>query len=324
MSRSVLLYFSWSRLGEADAPLEAIDDRFPALFELRRLFYPRYEPISDISIYNQGIAGFLDNVQKPNFAAFVTQAEREGGHPVIQVERELDDGTVTLLDEQLLMSVNTVVVISLDSLRTTQRALPSEVEAVRRFLEKPDNLIFICPHHDIGEADGLHGAERAERQLSEYLHHGDKAIPPRQGFGGFGRTLLAGLDAPVENRFGLRPATRPDGTLEPIEIDRLCDELKLLDGVVSFNQHPHLPQLERVGQGIDKLQVLARQLIDLTAPPHGFTETRDSFDALLQSAPGVFAGKLLVCDATMWSSTAGGLENLRRFWSNVIQCPVRE
>jgi len=94
--------------------------------------------------------------------------------------------------------------------------------------------------------------------------------------------------------------------------------------VVSFNQHPHLPQLERVGHGIDKLQVLARQLIDLIAPPHGFTETRNSFDALLQSAPGVFAGKLLVCDATMWSSTAVGLENLRRFWSNVIQRPVRE
>ncbi len=217
MCRGVLLYFAWSRPGEAEAPLEAIDDRFPALFELRRLFYPRYEPLSDISIYNQGIAGFLDNVQKPNFAAFVKQAEREGGRPVIQVERELEDGTVTLLDEQLLMSVNTVVVISLDSFRTKQRALPSEIEAVRRFLEKPDNLIFICPHHDIGEADRLQNAERAERQLGEYLHHGDKAIPPRQGFGGFARTLLAGLGAPVENRFGLRPAARPDGTLERLK-----------------------------------------------------------------------------------------------------------
>ena len=34
-----------------------------------------------------------------------------------------------------------------------------------------------------------------------------------------------------------------------------------------------------------------------------------------------FAGKLLVCDTTMFSSTAGGVENLRRFWANVIQRP---
>jgi hypothetical protein len=68
------------------------------------------------------------------------------------------------------------------------------------------------------------------------------------------------------------------------------------------------------------MEVLARQHIDLTAPPHPFTQSgRLTFDALLQSRPNVFAGDLLVGDATLWSSTAGGVASLRRFWTNVIQ-----
>jgi len=33
-----LLYFAWSRPGETGASLTVIDDRFPSIFELRRLF----------------------------------------------------------------------------------------------------------------------------------------------------------------------------------------------------------------------------------------------------------------------------------------------
>jgi hypothetical protein len=84
----------------------------------------------------------------------------------------------------------------------------------------------------------------------------------------------------------------------------------------------HLPQLERIGPSIEQMDVLARQKIDPAAPPHPFTQGgRSSFDALLQSRPDTFAGKLLVCDTTMFSSTAGGVENLRRFWANVILRP---
>ena len=43
--RQVLLYFAWSRPGETGAPLTVIDDRFPAIFELRRLFYPKFEEL---------------------------------------------------------------------------------------------------------------------------------------------------------------------------------------------------------------------------------------------------------------------------------------
>ena len=321
-NRQVLLYFSWSRSAEIDAPLLDINDRFPAVFELRRVFYPRYESLSER--VDQGIAGFLDHVQKPNFTAFSKQAEAETGRRVIQVERVADDGATTLLDDPLLASVDTIVVISLDSLRTGQSATAAEIEGLRRFLQDPDHLIFICPHHDIGEASGLEGEARAERQIAEHMHHGDKAIPPRQGFGGFARSLLAGLGLPIDNRFGLRPAVEADGSPAPIAVQRALDELGLLEGVRTFNTHPHLPQLERIGDSLARMEVLASQPIDLSAPPHPFTQLgRASFDALLQTRPDTFTGKLLVCDSTLFSSTAGGTKSLSRFWSNVIRRPKR-
>jgi hypothetical protein len=318
-ARQLLIYFAWSRPAETSAPLAVIDDRFPAIFELRRLFYPRFEQLSDRDQIDQGIAGFLDHIQKPNFQAFAEQTEGLTGRKVMQIERVSDDGTLTPL-EGALASVDSIVVISFDSVRTEQAATTAEVEAIRRFLDIPDHLIFVCPHHDIGESADSVAANRVEHQLAEYRHHGDHAIPPRQGFGGFARSLLAGLGVPVDNRFGLRPAAAPDGMPAPVEVDRALDERGLLADVQAFNSHPHLPQLERIGPSIERMDVLARQKIDLTAPPHPFTQAgRSSFDALLQSRPDTFAGRLLVCDATMFSSTAGGVENLRRFWANVIQ-----
>src|ERR1700691_3151347 len=100
-TRQVLLYFSWSRPAETSAPLAVIDDRFPAVFELRRLFYPKFEHLSDYSHVDQGIAGFLDHIQKPNFQAFADQTEAQTGHQVIQIERVTDDGAMTPLDSAL-------------------------------------------------------------------------------------------------------------------------------------------------------------------------------------------------------------------------------
>jgi hypothetical protein len=317
--RQVLIYYAWSRPGETGASLSVIEDRFPAVFELRRLFYPKFEGLSDPTFVDQGIAGFLDHIQKPNFAAFAEQAETQTGNPVVQIERVTDNRTETPLDDSLIAGIDTIVVISFDSLRTGQTAASAEVEAVRRFLSNSDHLIFVCPHHDIGEATDVAADDRIGRQAAEYLHHGDRASPPRQGFGGFARTLLTGLGVPVENRYGLRPAAAPDGSPMPIEVERPLDVLGLLKAVETFNLHPHLPQLERIGEAAGRMAVLARQQIDLTAPPHpAMPKGRTSFDALLQSHPETFAGKLLVSDTTLFSSTAGGLDSLRRFWSNVL------
>jgi hypothetical protein len=324
-ARRALIYFAWSRPAETRAPLTEIDDRFPALFELRRLLYPKFEPLSDPRQIDQGIGGFLDHVQKPNFAGFAALARAKTGNPVVELERVLDDGTEQPLQWSLLEPIDTLVVISLDSARTGQRASTDEVDALRRFLNDPDRVVFLCPHHDIGNEAGLGSGEVRARQEAEFFHHGDKAIPPRQAFGGFASSLLAGLGAPVENRFGLRPAADADGSPAAIDVvDRAADRLELLDGVSTFNLHPHLPHLARVGGAIDKLDVLARQRVDPTAPPHPFSrDGHDKFDSLLQSRSGIFPGALLVCDATLFSSTAGGRDSLERFWTRIVERPRR-
>jgi hypothetical protein len=165
-------------------------------------------------------------------------------------------------------------------------AAETEVKAIRRFLDSPEHLIFVCPHHDIGETADAASQGREDRQIAEHLHHGDPGIPPRQGFGGFARTLLAGLGVPVENRFGLRPAATAEGAPAPVEIDHSRDVLDLVRGVETFNLHPHLPQLERIGPSTERMEVLARQAINPAAPPHPFTrDGRSTFDALCHPRP---------------------------------------
>jgi len=309
--RRVGVYYAWSRPGETSAPLGVIEDRFPALFESRRMLYPRLVELSDPTRFDQTVAGFLDHILKKNFRAFIEQTNKQTGHEVIEFERVADDGALSPLADDLVGAVDTLVVISFDSLRTGQDIMESELRAVRDFLAVPGNLLVVSPHHDIGR----------EREDAEFAHHGDKTIPPRQGFGRFGRTLLAGLGLQIDNRFGLRPATEPDGSPTPIDVDHELDRSQFLRGVTTFNAHPHLPHFEPLGDAVTKVDVLARQHIDKTAPPHP-AFTRDTFDALLQSKAGVFAGDVLVGDATLWSSTAGGVDSLRRLWTNVVGQPT--
>jgi hypothetical protein len=80
-----------------------------------------------------------------------------------------------------------------------------------------------------------------------------------------------------------------------------------------------LPHYERIGEGAEKLEVLARQTIHPEAPAHPVMLGGSDFDSILQSHPKVGLGRLVVCDATLWSSTAGGLEGLQIFWKNVIE-----
>jgi hypothetical protein len=321
--RKLLFYYAWSRPGEIGAPLGVIENRFPTLFESRRMAYPRFADLSDPARFDQSVAGFLDWIMKHNFAEFLELAATQTGEPVQTIERVADDGRAKTLDSGVLDDVDTLVVISFDSMRTAQTASHAEADAVRRFLGDPDHVAFVCPHHDIGEVDDVPQDERLERQLEQFIHHGDKTIPPQQRFGGYARSLLNALDVPVHNRFGLRPALDADGSPAAIETEPALDRLGLLQGVGTFNAHAHLPHFERLEGATERLDVLARQKIDPGASPHPFARERSTFDALLQSRPGIFAGTLLVGDATLWSSTAGGVDSLRRLWLNVLQRPHR-
>jgi len=316
--RQVALYFAWSRPDEVTAPLGVLEDRFPALFELRRLFWPRFEKFADAAKFDQGVGGFLDNIQLPNFKLFADLAASWTGNPVRRAERRTDNG-FRPLDSAFLAGVDTLILIGFDSSRTGQQASEAEIGAVRSFLGDPGHTLFVCPHHDIGETHGLPEAERLARQEIEFRHHGDPAIPARQGFGDFGLSLLSGLGLTVRNRFGLRPAKLANGSPAPLEIAVELDRSGLMQGVTTFNLHAHLPHLERLGDSLEKLDVLARQPIDMDAPPHPFTAGgRRHFDALLQSKADVFRGRVLICDTTTFSSTVGGLDSLQLFWRNAV------
>ena len=120
--RRVAVYYAWSRQAETSAPLGVIENRFPALFESRRILYPRYSELSDPARYDQGIGGHLDHFQRKGFVAFIELASSLTEAPVIEVERADNDGAVTPISGVLDAGVDTLVVISLDSVRTEQRA----------------------------------------------------------------------------------------------------------------------------------------------------------------------------------------------------------
>jgi hypothetical protein len=320
MGRNILMYFPWSRPDEEGAPLGTLDNRFGALFELRRLQWPKYEALSDTEHFNQGIAGFFEHILLQNYSLFREDVRIRSGNVVRIVERCASDGKVTLLDGDLLDGLDILIIVSFDSQRTGQHPNDSELTVIRKFLDDPSHTLFVSPHHDIGNVDGVPSNEILERQEVEFHHHGDVGIPGQQRLSGFAKTLLRDLGVPVSNNFGLRPAKMRDGSPAPIQINSQADRFNLLRGVSTFHLHPHLPHLEMLGDSPQKMEVLVQQPIDLEAPPHPFVKQgRKTFDALLQSKPNVFAGRLLICDATLWTSTNGGLASLRQFWANMTR-----
>jgi hypothetical protein len=319
IGRNILMYFPWSRPDEEGAPLGNLNNRFGALFELRRLQWPKYEEFGDIEHFNQGIAGFFDNILLRNYSQF-REDMRISGNAVRLVERCTSEGKVTLLDGDVLDSVDILIIVSFDSQRTAQHPSESELSAIRKFLDDSSHTLFVCPHHDIGNVEGVASNEILAMQEVEFHHHGDLGIPGQQRLGGFAKSLLRDLGVSVSNNFGLRPAKMRDGSAAPIQINSQADRFNLLQDVKTFHLHPHLPHFEMLGDSPRKLDVLVEQPIDLEAPAHPFIKQgRKTFDALLQSKSNVFAGRLLICDATIWTSTNGGLGSLRQFWANVTR-----
>jgi hypothetical protein len=314
MTQRIAMYFSWDRQAETAAPLGVLDNRFPALHELRRQFWPRYESLADAP-GGQDIEGYLRAVFFQNYVVFAEQAATHTGQRVDQLERRNAAGP-TKLTEELLEGYDTVIVISFDAKRTGQAIEADEVEAVRSFLARPGTTLFVCPHHDIGDVDDLPSDQVLIRQSAEFFHHGDLVLPGQQRTGGFALTLLSSLGAPIINRFGLHPASIEDGTPVPFELSSE-DRHGLLAGVPFLNLHPHLPSFERVGAGRTTLEVLARQEVSTTAPPHPVIAPATFFDSVLQARPDAGLGRLFVCDPTVFTSTNGGTQGLEVLWKNI-------
>jgi len=252
-----------------------------------------------------------------DFEAFRKLIREETGNEVPVIQCEGDQPPTGQLDDGLLRDIDTLIVVSLDHFRTNRQATAGEIDLLRTFLARERLQLVVCPHHDIGAAGAI-----GSQQL-EFEHHGDRLVPAEQRIGGFARSLPAGLGLAVENRFGLSPARAPDGSPAPLVIDRDLDTAGVLRDVSTFNLHPHLPHLALSAGTGSGLEVLALQAISPQASRHPFVEAGNrAFNAFLQARAERFAGRVYVCDATLWSSAFGGLGSLQALWRNLARMPV--
>ena len=120
------------------------------------------------------------------------------------------------------------------------------------------------------------------------------------------------------NQFGLRPAVVKGSTeIMPLTVDKDLDEIGLLNGVTTFNFHPHLPHYALTSDDEKSVRVLARQPIDMSRP-HPFSEAGNTeFNSCIWMPPrDERAGNILLVDSTIFTTLFGGTKSLEQFWRN--------
>ncbi|WP_406813778.1 hypothetical protein [Mycobacterium sp. M23085] len=311
--RRISIYWTWSYPWECQRDIAALDNRFSTMTEVRRAAWPNYEgPDWDEAHFLQGIAGTLELFHRSTLA-FQRLAADVTGHPVAVFQRIDQAGYQQLIDERILADADTLMVFGLDHLVGQDEARPEEIAALRDWLKREGTCLLLAPHHDVGFTD-----DPAQRQV-EYLHHGDPLVPRQQRFTAYLRSLMRGLDIPVHNTWGLRPAL-VEGTDEiaPLTAFRDLDALGLLNDVTTLNFHPHLPHYELTAAESDLLRVLGRQRVD-PKRPHPFTAAGNSeFNALIWMPPaGGRSGDIVLVDSTNFTTLFGGTDSLKNFWHNL-------
>jgi hypothetical protein len=310
----VSIYWTWSYPWEANRDLTEMDNRFSTMTEVRRVGWPNYESIEySEKMFLQGISGTLELFHL-GLLRFQQCAGEVTGHPVAVYQRIDQAGQKLPLDDRVLEDTDTLMVFGLDHMVTEQEATPEEIDTVRQFLTREGTCLILGPHHDVGVSSDL--KERA----MEYAHHGDPLVPRQQRFGRYTRSLMKGLGVPVENRYGLRPATvKGSNRLQPLVTSKDFDRRGWLTGVPTFNFHPHLPHYAVTTNDNESIHVLARQPIDMSHP-HPFTEAGNrEFNMFLWMPPsGKRAGDILLADSTIFTTLFGGDESLDRFWKNIV------
>jgi hypothetical protein len=286
--------------------------------EVKRVAWPAYEGTEwDAKHFLQGVAGTLELFHRSTLA-FQKVAGEVSGHPVAVFQRIDQAGYKLPIDDRILADTDTLMVFGLDHLLSEQEAAQEEIAAVRKWLEREGTCLLLGPHHDVGFAKDL------KQRQQEYLHHGDALVPRQQRFGQYTRSMIKGLGVPVMNQFGLRPAlVQGTSQIAPLTITRDLDELGLLNGVTTFNFHPHLPHYALTSQDTKSIRVLTRQPIDLERP-HPFIEAGNTeFNSCIWMPPdGQRAGHILLADSTIFTTLFGGVESLETFWKNLASMPL--
>jgi hypothetical protein len=311
--RRFSVYWAWSYPWEANSDVAVLDNRFSTMTEVRRVAWPAYETeaYSD-RMFLQGIEGTLElfHLSLVNFQRTVGEAT---GHPVAVYQRVDQAGQKLPIDERILADTDTLMIFGLDHLVTEQAAAPEEISALKEFLKRDGTCLILGPHHDVGVSD-----DPNVRNM-EYYHHGDPLVPRQQRFSTYTRDLMRGLGVPVENRWGLRPATLP-GTTQMVELTKFddLDDRGWLDNVKSLVFHMHLPHYALTDENSKSIRLLARQPVDLTNP-HPFTEAgnRELNMFLWMPPTGERAGDILLADSTIFTTLFGGDESLLHFWRNL-------
>ena len=312
--RRFSIYWTWSYPWEANRDVTEMDNRFSTITEVRRVLWPVYESIEySEKMFLQGIAGTLELFHL-SIVRFQEVVESVTGYPVPDYQRIDQAGQRLPIDERILADTDTLMVFGLDHMITEQEASPEEIEALKQFLKREGTCLILGPHHDVGYSEDLN-----QRQ-QEYTHHGDPLVPRQQRFGKYTRSLMKGLGVPVENRFGLRPATVQGTRNQLVALSKQMDFDKRgwLNGVNTFNFHMHLPHYAVTTDDPNLIHVLARQPIDMSHP-HPFIEAGNrEFNMFLWMPPNEQrAGDILLADSTIFTTLFGGDESLERFWRNL-------
>ena len=316
--RRFSIYWTWSYPWEANRDVTEMDNRFSTITEVRRVGWPNYEtPEFSEKMFLQGIAGTLElfHLSTLKFQRLVGEATDQ---PVVIYQRIDQAGQRLPIDERILEDTDTLMIFGLDHMVTEQEASADEIDAVQRFLAREGTCVILGPHHDVGVSSDL--KERA----MEYAHHGDPLVPRQQRFGRYTLSMMKGLGVPVQNQYGLRPATvKGTNQIAPLTTFRDLDSHGWLSGVTTFNFHPHLPHYALTTDDTESIRVLSKQSIDMSRP-HPFTEAGNTeFNNFLWMPPnGRRAGDILLADSTIFTTLFGGVESLENFWRNLAMTPL--
>ncbi len=311
--RRFSVYWTWSYPWEANRDVTEMDNRFSTMTEVRRVGWPAWEKEEFAEqMFLQGIAGTLELFHL-SIVSFQNVIGEATGQPVPVYQRIDQAGQRLPLDERVLADTDTLMVFGLDHLVTEQEASQAEIEAIRHFLTREGTCLVLGPHHDVGVSDDL------KVRALEYAHHGDPLVPRQQRFSKYTRSLMKGLGVPVENRYGLRPAT-VQGTTKtvPLITNKDLDSRGWLTGVRTFNFHMHLPHYAVTTDDTKAIHLLAQQPVD-TSKAHPFIEAGNrEFNMFLWMPPkGDRAGDILLADSTIFTTLFGGDESLEAFWKNL-------
>ena len=314
-TRRFSIYWTWSYPWEANRDLTEQDNRFSTMTEVRRVAWPNYETTEwDRMHFQQGIAGTLELFHRSTLS-FQEVVSEVTGHPVAVFQRIDQAGYKIPIDERVLQDTDTLMVFGLDHLVSEQEAAPEEIAAIREWLKREGTCLMLGPHHDVGFSNDM-----KQRQM-EYAHHGDALVPRQQRFGQYTRSLMKALAVPVMNQFGLRPAlVKGTAQIAPLAINKDLDKIGLLNGVTTFNFHPHLPHYAVTTDDTKSVHVLTRQPIDLDRP-HPFTAAGNTeFNSCIWVPPrDERAGHILLADSTIFTTLFGGTDSLAMFWKNLAR-----